>query len=247
MSSAASRVFEHYESEYLAATREAAVSIENVHELLPGVERNKVTSAAEKSIDAAVDIVQQMELEARSSGGSARADLIAQAKDYKEGINKLRLALKQSKMENRADQTAREQLLSKSNPEQRKEAENQHSRLLATTERMTRTNDKLKGAIQIATETEAVGASIIGDLEVQRHTIEHARSNLRGASAGLERSKFLLAGMGRRAVMTRILMWCIVSSLCCLIILVVWLNWFWHAEVAAAPPPSPSPAHPPPL
>jgi hypothetical protein len=111
------RVFDHYEAEYLSKTKTAAQSLERLADLIPGVEKDKVVKETEKALEAAEEIVQQMELEARSTQGETKAQLIAQvlcpstahvmvysrvikscactqAKDYKAGIALLRSKLK---------------------------------------------------------------------------------------------------------------------------------------------------------
>ena len=65
-----------------------------VDQLLPGVERDETAKKASKAIEAAEEIVQSMELEARSLSGEAKQQLVAQAKDYKVGITTLRQKLK---------------------------------------------------------------------------------------------------------------------------------------------------------
>ena len=51
--STSTRMFDHYEAEYLAATRKAAQEIEQVDLLLPGIERTSVVKSATAAIEAA--------------------------------------------------------------------------------------------------------------------------------------------------------------------------------------------------
>ena len=85
-----SNVFEHYEADYLSSTRTAAQNIEKLPDLLPGHEKAELTAATDRAIDAAEDIVKQMELEARSLQGEERQTAVAQAKDYKASIAALK-------------------------------------------------------------------------------------------------------------------------------------------------------------
>ena len=222
------RVFDHYESEYLKLTKAAATDVEFVDQLLPGVERDETAKKATKAIEAAEEIVQTMELEARSLSGEAKQQLVAQAKDYKAGITALKQKLKGAQVSSRAQEAARDELLRGADPALRMEADCQRSRLMATNDRMARGTDKLRAAAQIALETEEVGASIMQDLESQRATIEHARGTLAGASRGLDRSRRLLQGMGRRAMQNRILMVVIIFVLILMISFIVWFNWLYH-------------------
>ena len=185
-------MFDHYESEYLSITRKAMEEIELVDALLPGLERETISKRVTEAIQAAEEIVQSMDLEARSMGGEAKQQLIAQAKDYKSNIAAMKVRLKTAQTNSRAEEAARTELLSGADPALRMEADNQRSRLMASTQTLNRGTDKLRHATKIAMETEVVGQSILSDLSDQRATIAHARSTLSGASAGLDRSKKLL-------------------------------------------------------
>lgn len=231
------RMFDHYETEYLRLTRQAMQDVEMVDQLLPGAEREATAKKATQSIDAAEEIVQSMELEARSLGGDAKQQLIAQAKDYKSGIAGLRTRLRTAHRSSRAEEQARTELLRGTDPTLRLEADNQRDRLMETTERLNRGTDKLRAATQIALETEAVGASIMADLESQKQTIRHARGTLAGASAGLDRSKRLLSGMVRRALQHKVMMYAIIGLLCVMIIFIIWFNWIYSPSSSASLPP----------
>lgn len=238
------RVFDHYETEYLKLTKSAATDIELVDQLLPGGERDSTVTRAKKTIESAEEIVQSMELEARSLSGASRQQLVAQAKDYKAGIATLKNKLRSAHTSSRAQEAARDELLRGADPALRMEADSQRSRLMATTERLNRGTDKLKAATQIALETEVVGQSILTDLESQRQTIQHARGTLAGASAGLDRSARLLKGMGRRARQNKFLMIAIIVFLFFLIVFIIWFKWIYHP--APPLPPCFEPYSPPP-
>jgi vesicle transport through interaction with t-SNAREs protein 1 len=226
----AQRVFDHYETEYLAISKKAMQDIEYVDQLLPGVEKDETCRRTVASIASAEEIVQSMELEARSLAGDARQQLVAQAKDYKRGIADMRSRLKAAQASSRAEEAARNELLSGSNPTLRREADNQRSRLMQSTERMERGTDKLRGAVALALETEQVGNSILSDLNDQAATLRRTRGTLAGASMGLERSKRLLKGMSRRALANRLMMYVIIFFLFCMICFIIYC-------ARACPPP----------
>ena len=241
-------MFDHYEKEYLGTTRKAMQDIEEVDSLLPGVERDTIVKRTSAAIQAAEEIVQSMDLEARSMAGESKQQLVAQAKDYKAGIAGLKTRLKAAQASSRAEEAARAELMRGTDPTLRMEAENQRSRLMATTETLNRGTDKLRHATKVALETEAVGESILSDLADQRQTIAHARSTLAGASAGLDRSKKLLHGMGRRALKNKVLMYIILGTLAAMILFIIYFKWIYSpgapAEVAHSCPPLPPPAPP---
>ena len=238
---------DHYESEYLRLTKQAAIEVEMVDQLLPGVERDETGQRALKAIESADEIVQSMELEARSLGGASRQQLVAQAKDCKAGIAALRKKLRSAQTSSRAQEAARDELLRGADPTLRMEADSQRSRLMANTERLQRGTDKLAAATQIALETEVIGQSIMADLESQRQTIQHARGTLAGANAGLDRSRRILQGMSRRARQNKALMYCIIATLFLMILFIIWFKWLYHPTPPLPPcywttfPPPPPP------
>lgn len=97
----------------------------------------------------------------------------------------------------------------------------------------------------MAIETEAVGASILSDLDQQRVTLEQTRERLRNANRGLAKSKRLLQTMTKRAWANKVLMVGIIFFLVLMIIAIIYLKWIWspHSSPAAvnAPPPPSSP------
>ena len=236
--STSTRVFDHFEAEYLSSTRQAAQGLERMAELIPGMEKDKAAKATGAALDAADQIVQQMELEARSTSGETKAQLVAQAKDYKGAISMLRRKLKaaQNAVLTKSDEEKRAELLASSgiNPALRGEAETQHARLLQTTERMQKGTEKLRQARQVALETEAIGGNIMVDLEQQRQTMERSRATLASANSGLDRSKRILQGMGRRARANKMLIYLIIAALVGMILLIIWLNWFFKPSSSSS-------------
>ena len=145
------KIFDAYEQEFIQCTNTAAQNIEKIPDLLPGHERDSLCSATSKSIEAAEDIVKQMELEARSlEAGDEKQEAVAQTKDYKTSIGKLKESFKAAKLSNRAEEKARAELFQQTDQAQLGEAENQRARLIASTKRLQKGTDKLKAACQIA-------------------------------------------------------------------------------------------------
>jgi len=250
MAGTSTRVFDHFEAEYLGSTKAALQSIERLADLIPGHEKDKVAKAVVTALESADLIVQQMELEARSTSGETKAQLVAQAKDYKSGIATLRRKLKeaQTAVTTKSQEAQRAELFSVADPTLRKEAETQHARLLQSTERMQKGTDKLRAARQVALETEAIGSNIMQDLDSQRQQMERTRATLASANTGLDRSKKILQGMGRRAQANKALMYAIICALIGMIVLIIWLNFFFTPSAASPPKPmlvvSPSPPPP---
>ena len=215
-------MFDHYEKEYLGTAKKATADIELIDQLLPGVEREATIKRAGEGITAAEEIVQGMEMEARSMTGEAKQQLAAKAKDYKKSIADMRAKLNAAKTSGKAEKSARDELLRSSDPTLRMEADSQRSRLMATNERLNNASDKIRGAVQTALETEKIGESILSDLADQRATIAHARGTLAGTMSGLDKSKKMLQGMGRRALKNKVLMYVVIATLIIMIMFIVY-------------------------
>jgi len=152
----------------------------------------------------------------------------------------------------KTEEMARAELFSSADPALRREAETGRARLLASTDRMQKGTEKLRAARQTALETEQIGANIMADLETQRQTLERSRATLAGANVGLDRSRKILSGMGRRAQANKALMCLIILALIGMIFLIIWLKWFFTPSNGSSSerelhllPPSPSPRPPP--
>lgn len=74
----------------------------------------------------------------------------------------------------------------------------QRQQLLSGTERLDRSTQRLKASQQLAYETEAIGASTLADLGVQRERIQNAHDTLLNSEGYVDRSVQTLRGMARR-------------------------------------------------
>ena len=164
--------FASYESEFTHACMDANSKISTLERLAPGSGRDAAVKEAQAAVDSAADVVSRLGMEA---GPSDRG----RVRECKSSLSELRSKLSVARSNNRAAELAREQLLASADAPARMEAEAQHARLLETTSRMQRGTDKLRAACQVAVETEAVGVSILGDLDQQRMTLEQTRERRR--------------------------------------------------------------------
>lgn len=74
----------------------------------------------------------------------------------------------------------------------------QRQQLLAGTDRLDRSTQRLKASQALAHETEAIGASTLADLHTQRQTIMHTHDTLLDSEGYVDRSVKTLRGMARR-------------------------------------------------
>lgn len=74
----------------------------------------------------------------------------------------------------------------------------QRQQLLSGTDRLDRSTQRLKASQALAHETEAIGASTLADLEIQRNRIQHTQDTLLNSEGYVDRSVKTLRGMARR-------------------------------------------------
>lgn len=74
----------------------------------------------------------------------------------------------------------------------------QRQQLLSGTDRLDRSTQRLKASQALASETEAIGASTLADLEIQRNRIQHTHGVLLESEGYVDRSVKTLRGMARR-------------------------------------------------
>lgn len=86
----------------------------------------------------------------------------------------------------------------------------QRQQLLAGSDRLDRSTQRLKASERLARETEMIGAATLGDLHRQRGTIEHTNATLLQSEGYVDRSVKTLRGMARRSVLSYVLMFPVV-------------------------------------
>ena len=74
------------------------------------------------------------------------------------------------------------------------------------------------------TVLQEVGAGILQNLHSQRQTITHARDTLHGADDNIAKSRRILAGMSRRIMTNKVVMFGIIGLLVAAIIIVIYFK-----------------------
>eukprot|EP00962_Isochrysis_galbana_P061200 scaffold36298_cov122-Isochrysis_galbana.AAC.3 len=135
-------MFSSYESEFRRACIDANAQVSALEQLLPGNERDAVRRQAEAAVEAAAEVVSQLEMEA----GPAEK---LRVRECRASLVQLRTKLAAARSSSRVAELQREELMRRAEEPQRMEAEQQHTRLLETTGRLQRGTDKLRHACQV--------------------------------------------------------------------------------------------------
>ena len=214
-----SRVFEAYAEEFSSLSATAGRHIGTIRDQ-SGDARQATRKEAEETLQKADELVQQMELEAKSAPREQARDLTARAKASKSEVSVLRANLRQAV----ASVPARSELLGGSSGDEGND--DQRARLLRMGERLQDGTSKLQAAHRTVLETEAIGANILGDLRSQRETIMHSTGTLQRANEGLARSKRTLAAISRRALGNRVIMWVMIVLLSTAVLFLLYVQMF---------------------
>lgn len=196
-------LFDQYETEYCSISTDVSRSLQNIGTLQPDQRKGKLreVDAAFKSAD---QIIKRMEMEARSFSPDRSRQLLTKVKEFKADLAALKVDAKKVAGAGAPGAAARAELgLS---DDYYSTSAGQRERMLAGTERISKTGDRIKQGQQQLLETEELGSSILGDLHRQRETIGHARDTLHGADDNIATARRVLASMSRRLMTNKLIM-----------------------------------------
>ncbi|KAK5266035.1 t-SNARE VTI1 [Exophiala xenobiotica] len=218
---AGSELFSTYEAELKLVEADVNQKLDQIPELT-GEERKAAIRGAERALDEAKELLDQMNLEKSNIPTSARSKVNSRFRNHHSDIDTLTRKLKSL-----AD-SDRKQLFGDrytDDPEgggSRDLQLEQRQQLLSGTERLGRSSDRLRESQRVALETEQIGASTLADLHQQRNVIEHTHTNLLQSEGYVDRSVKTLRGMARRMATNRMITIAIITVLVLLIIGVIY-------------------------
>ncbi|KIW72739.1 hypothetical protein PV04_00915 [Phialophora macrospora] len=217
---AGSELFSTYEAELKLVQADVNQKLDQIPELA-GEEKKVAIRGAERAIDEAKELLDQMNLEKSNIPTSQRSKVNARFRNHQSDVDAL-----SRKLKSLAD-SDRKQLFGDrytDDPESgpRDLQLEQRQQLLSGTERLGRSSDRLRESQRIALETEQIGASTLADLHQQRNVIENTHRNLLQSEGYVDRSVKTLRGMARRMATNRIITIAIITVLVLLIIGVIY-------------------------
>jgi vesicle transport through interaction with t-SNAREs protein 1 len=215
-------LFHQYETDYCNKSTDISRKISSIA-ALTGELRRKKTSEIEADVREADSIVKRMDMEARSLSADKSRMLLNKVKEYKADLQSLREQLKQAAAgAGDSDALARAELgLGDS---YYSTSAGQRERMLAATERMQKTSDRLQVGKQQLAETEELGVNILQDLARQRETIVNARDTLHGADDNISKARKILGTMSKRIMTNKIITFGIAAFLLAAIILIIYVK-----------------------
>ncbi|EXJ65693.1 vesicle transport through interaction with t-SNAREs 1 [Cladophialophora psammophila CBS 110553] len=217
---AGSELFSTYEAELKLVQADVNQKLDQIPELA-GEERKAVIRGAERAIDEAKELLDQMNLEKSNIPTSQRSKVNSRFRNHQSDIDTLQRKLK-SLVESERKQLFGDRYTDDPETGPRDAQLEQRQQLLSGTDRLGRSSDRLRESHRIALETEQIGASTLADLHQQRNVIENTHRNLLQSEGYVDRSVKTLRGMARRMATNRVITIAIITVLVLLIIGVIY-------------------------
>ncbi|KAG0450162.1 hypothetical protein HPP92_026891 [Vanilla planifolia] len=191
-----SQVFEGYERQYCEISASLSRKC-TAAAALDGEQKKQKVSEIKSGVEDAEGLIRKMDLEARSLQPSVKVTLLSKLREYKSDLNNLKSEVKRITSAN-ARSSAREELLESGMADALAVSTDQKGRLLASTERLNQSSERIKESRRTMLETEDLGVSILQDLHQQRQSLLHAHNTLHGVDDNIGKSKKVLTSMSRR-------------------------------------------------
>jgi len=211
---AGTELFSSYEAEFKLVQADLTQKLDQIPEL-SGEPRKAALSQAERALEEANELLDQMRLEKQNIPSAARTKVNQRLRNWDTDVDSYR-----RKLRSLADD--RSALFGGRYSDNPSDATlEQRQQLLSGTDRLDRSTQRLKASQALALETEAIGASTLADLHVQGQTIQHTQGLLLESEGYVDRSVKTLRGMARRMATNRIITISIITILVLLIIAVI--------------------------
>jgi len=212
---AGSELFSSYEAELKLVQADLNQKLDQIPEL-SGEPRKAAVSQAERALEEADELLDQMNLEKSNIPSASRTKVNQRFRNHQSDIDVAKRKLKTLADDRSALFGARYS----DNPSDVQLEQRQQ--LLSGTDRLDRSSQRLKASQALANDTEAIGASTLADLYSQRDTIQHTSQTLQDSDDYVTKSLKTLKGMARRMATNRIITIAIITVLVLLIIAVIY-------------------------
>ncbi|XP_057321337.1 vesicle transport through interaction with t-SNAREs homolog 1A [Microplitis mediator] len=194
-------LIDNYEQQYAVLTADITAKISRIN-VVTGAEKRAFVQDVDRQLEEAQELLEQMELEVRGTGGTQRDRLRSRVESHRAELKRLTNEFKLSRK-------PKEEIVDLNvidDWDNGVVTEDQKSRLLDTSERIDRTGRTLQNGYRMILETEDIGAQVLKDLSDQRETIQRSRTRLRETDADIGRGSRILSGMIFRSLQQRFIL-----------------------------------------
>ncbi|CAJ2511841.1 Uu.00g074660.m01.CDS01 [Anthostomella pinea] len=217
---AGSELFSSYEAEFKLVQADLTQKLDQIPELV-GEPRKAVISQAERALEEAQELLDQMRLEKQNIPSSSRSKINTRFRNFETDIDAHKRKLR-SLADDRAARFGSRYTDEPDSSSPFDAQQEQRQQLLSGTERLDRSSQRLRSSQALAHETEQIGASTLAELGAQRERIAHTGDMLYQSEGYVDRSVKTLRGMARRMATNRVITIAIITVLVILIIAVVY-------------------------
>ncbi|KAI0161387.1 V-snare-domain-containing protein [Xylariaceae sp. FL1272] len=218
---AGSELFSSYEAEFKLVGADLTQKLDQIAELA-GEPRKAAINQAERALEEAEELLGQMRIEKQNIPSANRNKVNMRLRNFESDVDKAKRKLRT--LGN--DRAAMYGRYTDDPDAQPSDAQlEQRQQLLAGTDRLDRSTQRLRSSQALAEETEAIGASTLNDLYQQRETLQHTSEMLYESEGYVDRSVKTLRGMARRMATNRIITIAIITVLVLLIFGVIYLKF----------------------
>jgi len=211
---AGSELFSSYEAELKLVQADLNQKLDQIPDL-SGEPRKAAISQAERALEEANELLDQMRLEKQNIPSSTRTKVSQRLRNHESDVD-----ISKRKLRSLADD--RSALFGARYSDNPNDVQlEQRQQLLSGTDRLDRSSQRLRDSQRLANETEAIGAGTLADLHRQREVIEHTGDTLLESEGFVDRSVKTLRGMSRRMATNRIITVAIITILILLILAVI--------------------------
>ncbi|KAH9907999.1 t-SNARE [Xylariomycetidae sp. FL2044] len=219
---AGSELFGSYEAEFKLVQADLTQKLDQIPEL-SGEPRKAAINQAERALEEAEELLDQMRLEKQNIPSRTRQKVNQRLRNFETDVANHKAKLR-SQSNDRAALFGSRYTDNPSDSPSDLQLE-QRQQLLSGTDRLDRSTQRLRSSQALANETEQIGAATLADLHQQRARIEHTGSMLYESEGYVDRSVKTLRGMARRMATNRVITIAIITVLVILIIAVVWAKF----------------------
>ncbi|ORY64363.1 t-SNARE [Pseudomassariella vexata] len=212
---AGSELFSSYEAEFKLVQADLTQKMDQIPEL-SGEPRKAAINQAERALEEADELLGQLRLEKQNIPSAARPKINQRFRNFETDVDGYK-----RKLRNLADDRAA--LFGSRYTDNPSDAQlEQRQQLLAGTDRLDRSTQRLRNSQALANDTEAIGASTLADLHQQRERINHIGMTFDESEGYVDRSVKTLRGMARRMATNRVITIAIITVLVLLIFAVIY-------------------------
>ncbi|XP_064602481.1 vesicle transport through interaction with t-SNAREs homolog 1B-like [Liolophura sinensis] len=181
-----------------------------------GEERKNAIRQAERTLEQANFLLQDMEEQAKLAPISYRTQMLGKVRNHRRALEDISKSLKRG-------QTGTFGADNHGFDRDDRIAASQRSRLMQGTESLNRTSESIARSHRVAAETDQIGVEIIEELGQQRESLVRTKDRLHGTDSNLRKSRKILRSMVRRVMSDKmILIMIILVQLGCLGGVIYW-------------------------